>query len=185
LYARGDESWDPQTSSLRPTDPSPWAIGSRLRSRDPSGSRSHGPSIRPVRFEFLSAKTRSSQQTDSTRTTHGSAPAARAIDVRGPRDRDRPSPRPAFSGPAIGLLLRCGSPPPTVGLAYCDDGIALHQLPEPEDSREHPHERAASSPSKRSWAFKRSAMARLGTPHDVQTRQDDRSRCKRRELPTI
>jgi hypothetical protein len=43
---------------------------------------------------------------------------------------------------------------------------------------------SASSPSKRSRALKRSAMGRLGTPpHNLQTKPNDRSRCKRRELP--
>jgi hypothetical protein len=40
-----------------------------------------------------------------------------------------------------------------------------------------------SSPSKRSWAFKRSAMGRLGARHNVRTTPSDRSRRKRRELP--
>ncbi len=42
---------------------------------------------------------------------------------------------------------------------------------------------AASRPSKRSWAFKRPTMGRLGTRHNVQTTQRDGLRCKRRERP--
>ncbi len=42
-----------------------------------------------------------------------------------------------------------------------------------------------SSPSKRSWAFRRSAMGRMGARRNVQTTPSDRSRRKRRELPAI
>ncbi len=41
---------------------------------------------------------------------------------------------------------------------------------------------AHSRQRKRSWAFKRPALARMGTPHDAQTPKDGLPRCKQREL---
>ena len=89
--------------------------------------------------------TRSPRHTDSRAATHGSAPTARGIDVHRRWDRDRPPLVPGFSGPAAGLLLLCDSPPTTVGLAYCDDGIALYQLPEPEHRRQPPERAVVGS----------------------------------------
>jgi hypothetical protein len=40
----------------------------------------------------------------------------------------------------------------------------------------------ASRQRKRSWAFKRPALARMGTPHNVQAPKDGLPRCKQREL---